>query len=96
MVEYDDKPALICQQCVKDLFLANVLRKKCLQADEYFHSTYPEKSESEEIKTEEIRLEEDGVDELQRELNESTSQYPGISIEILTKSKSSETVKRKK
>lgn len=43
VVEHEEIPALICQQCVKDLNHADLIRKKCLHADEYFRSLNFEK-----------------------------------------------------
>lgn len=43
MVEFQvvgtkEHPALICLQCVKELNHADLFRKKCLEADEYFRT----------------------------------------------------------
>lgn len=41
VIENRDNPASICNQCVKDLLNADLLRLKCLKADEYFRSMIP-------------------------------------------------------
>lgn len=41
MVENRENPASICNQCVEDLFNADLLRLKCLRADGYFRSVIP-------------------------------------------------------
>lgn len=41
VIENRDNPASICNQCVKDLLSADLLRLKCLQADKYFRSMIP-------------------------------------------------------
>lgn len=38
VTESEDAPAMICHQCVKDLYHADLIRKKCLQGEEYFKS----------------------------------------------------------
>lgn len=42
MIECEESLALICQKCIKDLYHADLLRKKCLRADKAFRSKIPQ------------------------------------------------------
>lgn len=41
MIDSQNHPALICDQCVKDLNIAHSIRDKCLEADEHLRSLVP-------------------------------------------------------
>ena len=42
MIECEETPALICSQCLSDLHQADLFRKRCLEAEEYFRLKIPE------------------------------------------------------
>jgi hypothetical protein len=43
--ETTDEKLVVCQNCVGDLQYAETVRRKCLEADEYFRSITPKSSE---------------------------------------------------